>query len=257
MRLWIPCLIVSIGLICSYAYPEETPPAGKETADTVTNTIGMRLQLILPGKFLMGSESTEDEDEMPLHEVTITKPFYIGVYEVTQEEWTAVMENSPSKFPGPKRPVEQVSWDDVQDFLEKLSKKEKALYRLPTEAEWEFACRAGSKELFYWGDSWDDEYGWCKINGGGETHDVGSKKPNAWGLYDMSGNVFEWCQDWYAIYPEALEATDPQGASGGDARVLRGGSWSFQPEGCRSAYRYVNAPEGRYHFYGFRVVRSP
>ncbi len=153
-------------------------------ADTLKNAIGMEFRLIRPGTFKMGSPENEpgrSDDESPVREVTLTKPFYIGVCEVTQEQWTAVMGDNPSEFTGPKRPVEQVSWEDTQVFLKKLSEKEGVEYRLPTEAEWEYACRAGTQTQYYWGDTWDDAYAWCAGNSKNETHDVGTKKPNAWG----------------------------------------------------------------------------
>ncbi len=227
----------------------------------ITNSIGMKLRLIQPGTFKMGSpedEAGRDDDETPVREITLTKPFYIGVHEVTQAQWAEVMGNNPSNFVGRNRPVEMVSWEDAQAFLKKLSEKENVEYRLPTEAEWEYACRAGTETPYYWGEAWDDAYGWCNENSGGSTHDVGMKKPNAWGLYDMSGNVWEWCQDWYDKYPATFKDTDPPGPSGGSSRVLRGGSWNSYLQYCRSASRnpyYTPAYLNSSH--GFRVVRTP
>ena len=222
----------------------------RQTAQTageaITNSIGMQLVLIQPGTF-----------NNEVSEVTISKPFYMGIYPVTQEQWYVVMGTNPSRFTGPNRPVEQVSWDDAQSFLKKLSEKDGAKYRLPTEAEWEYACRAGTKTAYYWGDEWDDDYGWCHVNSSERTQDVGMKKPNPWGLYDMSGNVWEWCQDWYDRYPPLSSVTDPKGPASGERRVLRGGSWGNFPENCRSAHRSRSAPAGRGPDGGFRVVRTP
>ena len=162
--------------------------------------------------------------------MTITKPFYLGKYEVTQEQWEAVMGSNPSNFKGPKNPVEQVSWDDCQEFLDKLNAKaggQGGKFVLPTEAQWEYACRAGSTGKFCFGDDEKQlgEYAWYDENSDSKTHPVGEKKPNAWGLYDMHGNVWEWCQDWYGAYgAEAVD--DPSGPTTGSGRVFRGGGWN-------------------------------
>lgn len=228
--------------------------------DTITNSIGMKLKLIQPGTFRMGNPENEpghEVDETPACEVTLTKPFYIGIYEVTQEQWHSVMGNNPSKFVSPHRPVEEVSWKDTQEFLKRLSEKEKAEYRLPTEAEWEYACRAGSKTNYYWGDVWSDEYGWCDRNSGGKSQEVGMKRPNAWGIFDMSGNVYEWCQDLYDKYPPTSKRVDPKGALNSEYRVLRGGGWFVQLQKCRSANRANRPPTDKRGYVGFRVVREP
>jgi formylglycine-generating enzyme required for sulfatase activity len=231
---------------------------GKEIA----NTIGMRFRLIPAGKFQMGS-AKGDGDERPVHDVTITQPFYLGVTEVTQAQYEAVMGANPSRFKGANRPVESVSWDDAVAFCAKLSAKEAGVtYRLPTEAEWEYACRAGSRQAYYW--HWSDDlkddvgiedYAWYRENAGMGTQEVGKLKPNRWGLYDMSGNVWEWCADWHGDYP-AGAATDPTGAAGGSSRVIRGGSWSFPSQNCRSASRGGSSPPFRGDFLGFRLVRA-
>jgi formylglycine-generating enzyme required for sulfatase activity len=166
-----------------------------------TNSIGMKLVLIPAGEFMMGSPETEKDrspDESPQHKVRISKPFYMGAMEMTQAQWKAVMEeNNPSNFKGDDLPVEKVSWEDCQEFLKKLSAKEGKTYRLPTEAEWEYACRAGTTTRFNAGDDDKalDSVGWHEGNSESKTHPVGQKKPNAWGLYDMLGNVEEWCED--------------------------------------------------------------
>jgi len=169
------------------------------------------------------------------------------------------MGSNPSHFNngGDDCPVEQVSWDDAQEFIRKLNQKEGAdNYRLPTEAEWEYACRAGSTTAYCFGDDESrlKEYAWYDKNSDSKTHPVGLLKPNAWGLYDMHGNVWEWCQDWYGDYPSDA-ATDPIGATVGSYRVLRGGSWSYFARYCRAAYRDAYSPGGRRNYYGFRLVR--
>jgi formylglycine-generating enzyme required for sulfatase activity len=196
--------------------------------DKFTNSIGMKFVLIPAGEFTMGSPENEQgrDSNEPQHKVKITKPFYMQTTEVTQAQWKAVMGNNPSYFKGNDLPVETVSWDDAQEFIKKLSAKEGVKYRLPTEAEWEYACRAGSTTKFYFGEDESklDEYAWYHNNSDGKTHPVGQKKPNAWGLYDMHGNVWEWCQDWYgADYYKNSPAEDPQGPASAESRVLRGG----------------------------------
>ncbi len=238
-----------------------TPVSKEEPSDkdgVITNSIGMKFRLIEAGQFMMGSEKVR-LPEQPVHAVRITKPFYIGVYEVTQEQYKKVMGKNPSYFKGPNRPVEFISWDEAVMFCEKLSKKEGVNYRLPTEAEWEYACRAGTKTEYYWGDEIDGEYAWyCENSEKDKTHDVGQKKPNAWGLYDMSGNVYEWCSDQYAKdYYDTSPEKDPQGPKDGELRVMRGGASGILPGGCRSAYRYGVIPESFGLNLGFRIVRAP
>jgi formylglycine-generating enzyme required for sulfatase activity len=195
----------------------------------------------------------------------------MGVYEVTQEQYKAIMDKNPSNFKGAKNPVEWVSWDDAVEFCKKLSAKTGKTVRLPTEAEWEYACRAGTKTRFSFGDADADlhKYGnYCdKSNTDGlewqdkehnDGHDktapVGSYKPNAWGLYDMHGNVWEWCDDWYADSYVNAGTRDPQGSASGNLRVLRGGGWYFYPRDCRSAGRFRSDPGDRFVGIGFRVV---
>jgi formylglycine-generating enzyme required for sulfatase activity len=205
---------------------EGKAPAAVER--TITNRIGMTLVFIQPGTFTMGSpasESGREEDEKQ-HEVTLTRGFYLQTPPVTQGQWQAVMGDNPSEFKkcGDDCPVETVSWDDVQAFIKKLNAMDDdRIYRLPTEAEWEYACRGGSTTVFCFGDSDSalDEYAWFGGNSKESTHPVGQKKPNAWGLYDMHGNVWEWCQDWYADYP-GKPVRDPVGPGKGSGRVCRG-----------------------------------
>lgn len=223
---------------------------------TVVNSIGMEFVLIPAGTFVMGSERGEP-DERPTHQVTISKAFYLGKYEVTQEQWQAIMGNNPSMFRGtPRAPVEQVWWTDVQQFVAALNAKEGTqVYRLPTEAEWEYAAKAGTMTAYSFGDDASrlGEYAWFKDNAGGKTHPVGLLKPNPWGLYDMYGNVMEWVQDWYGTYP-AGAVTDPQGAPTGTHRMRRGCAWNNTATVCRSANRYSVAGF-RDDFLGFRLVR--
>jgi formylglycine-generating enzyme required for sulfatase activity len=192
------------------------------------------------------------------HRVTISRDFYLGKYPVTQAQWEAVMEDNPSHFKGARWPVENVSWEDCQQFIKKLNYQTgKDLYRLPTEAEWEYACRAGSITAYSFGDDKKHlgEYGWHSTNSGGEIHPVGQKIPNPWGFYDMYGNVWEWCKDWYAPYPRSL-VTDPEGPPSGSDRVLRGGCWFDAALRCRSGFRSFFSPDFHSSFFGFRLARN-
>jgi len=235
------------------------PPAPGEQID-LPKGVTMTLVRIPAGSFLMGSPATEkdhQENEGPQHKVTISKPFHIGMTEVTQEQYQAVMGVNPSRFKDPKNPVECVSWNDAVAFCKKLSAKTRRSVRLPTEAQWEYACRAGTKTRSYFGD--DDKplsiYSWHKYNSGGKTHPVGRRTPNAWGLYDMHGNVNEWCLDWYnkGYYAEAKER-DPQGPASGKYRILRSAAWDGSPWGHRSAWRGPGRPERGAASIGFRIV---
>ena len=190
------------------------------------------------------------------HEVTLTKPFYLGKYEVTQEQWEGVMGNNPSSTEGAKLPVTDVSWEDCQEFIKKLNASTKGVYRfrLPYEAEWEHACRAGTTTAYSFGANItpkDANYMDSKI---GKPVSVGSYKPNAFGLYDMHGNVWEWCEDWHGKYPFAV--TDPKGAATGERRVLRGGSFYFFELGARSSTRSYYKPSNRLNDLGFRLART-
>ena len=241
--------------------PAATRPGTPEPArppQTITNSLGMEFVLIPAGEFLMGS-ANGDKDERPVHTVRISQAFYLEKYEVTQGQWEAVMGTNPSQFKGdPKRPVEQVSWEDAQEFIRKLNAKEGGTkYRLPTEAEWEYAARAGSTTAYSFGDDVTQlgEYAWYDQNAGNTTHPVGQRKPNAWGLYDMHGNVWEWVQDWYGDYAAAT-VTDPQGSSSGSVRVIRGGGWFGNAGDCRAAYRSYAPPGDRIADCGLRLLRT-
>ena len=242
----------------------------------ITNSIGMKLVLIPKGTFMMGSPESEQgrQKNENQHEVMISKDYYLGVYEVTQAQYEKVIGKNPSLYQGAivgnenaDLPVENVSWHDAVEFCKKLSdlpeeKKAGRVYRLPTEAQWEYACRAGSKTAY----SFDDEegllpeYGWFNRNSSNRTHTVGLLEPNAWGLYDMHGNIWEWCSDWYEEYPNGA-VSDPTGRKEGSLRVHRGGSWDVVAASCRSADRYRLNPSPRggngLEDYGFRVALSP
>jgi formylglycine-generating enzyme required for sulfatase activity len=235
-----------------------------EKAVDLGDGVALELVLVPAGRFRMGSpakEARRDDDEAQ-HWVRVTKPFYMGKCEVTQEQWAKVMGTDPSHFKGAKNPVEHVSWDDSQEFLKKLNGlgKEPGQFRLPTEAEWEWACRAGTRTRFCSGDADGAlaEYAWSDANGN-STRPAGTRKPNAWGLFDMHGNVWEWCGDWYGAYGGGwMPKQDPAGPATGWGRVLRGGSWGADPGTCRSAIRVKNVPaSGSEYFFGFRVVAVP
>jgi formylglycine-generating enzyme required for sulfatase activity len=218
---------------------------------------GLNLEMVwIPaGTFRMGSEKG-DSDEKPVHTVTLDG-FWIGKYEVTQRQYEALMGTNPSSFKGPNRPVEMVSWDDAAAFCRKLSQATGKTYTLPTEAQWEYACRAGSTGEYCFGDGESQlgEYAWYSANSGTQTHDVGGKRPNAWGLYDMHGNVWEWCTDWYESYSASSGQRNPTGPATGSARVLCGGAWGGAAPGVRSANRNWFDPPGGDSGDGFRVCR--
>jgi formylglycine-generating enzyme required for sulfatase activity len=265
--------------------PEPPTPKRPKVA-----TSGLVKMVQVPaGRFLMGSPSDEpgrDDDEGPQHSVTISRPFLIGATEVTQGQWRTVMGSNPSHFSscGDECPVESVNWHEAVDFCNRLSDREGLSrcyqgvgenvtwnhsctgYRLPTEAEWEYAARAGSTTPFASGrisasgndcqaDGNLEVMGWYCQNSGSKTHPVGQKQANAWGLYDMQGNVWEWVWDWKGNYPSG-SVTDPTGPGGGSGRVLRGGSWLYVARFCRSANRDISVPGDRDSGLGFRLSRS-
>jgi formylglycine-generating enzyme required for sulfatase activity len=271
------------------------PPVAHTPEKARTNSLGMKLVRIEPGEFLMGSiegqinllmwlfsesRRASFDDEQPQHSVRITRPFFLGVHQVTQGQYQSIMGDNPSRFEGSDElPVESVSWFDAVQFCNKLSERENRSpcyriygtkvsvlngngYRLPTEAEWEYACRSGSSMLYPFGDdaseigehilAWSAWYG---SNSQDTTHPVGQKRPNSWGLYDMLGNVWEWCQDAYdAAYYTNSPPGDPPGPAAGSRRVIRGGSWVNDARFCRPASRDRSTPEGRDNHLGFRVA---
>ncbi|HOE12043.1 MAG TPA: SUMF1/EgtB/PvdO family nonheme iron enzyme [bacterium] len=224
----------------------------------------LEMVCIPSGTFIMGASEGQYgfyiSDELPSHQVTITRCFYLGKYEVTQAQWEAVMENNPSHFNGqPNHPVESVSWEECQEFLRRLNGLGEGVFRLPTEAEWEYACRVGSNTRYFWGEDPDDieidQYTWYKDNSSGTTHDVGLKSPNPWQLHDMVGNVFEWCEDWYEPYV-ADPQVDPIGQSPEYGRNMRGGSWAHTSRFCQPTDRSYRIPTEAYDYVGFRVLRE-
>ncbi len=244
----------------------------KEISVDLGKGIKMQMILIPAGEFIMGSPSSEKErdNNEAQHKVRITKPFYLAKYEVTQEQWEAVMGNNPSHFKGARNPVERVSWNDCQNFIEKLNRIVPGDgFRLPTEAEWEYAARAGTTTPFHYGNSLSSNQANFRGNypyGGaskgpdrGKTLPVGTFSPNSFGLYDIHGNVYEWCSDWYdKNYYNNSPVNDPKGpGSGSEGRVLRGGSWVGYAGFCRSAVRNWTYPDYGDDFFGFRCARTP
>jgi len=269
--------------------PQPAPAPAVQPAAKPETPAPANMVRINGGTFTMGSPTNEperSEDEGPQHQVTVSS-FYMGKYEVTQKEYQDVMGTNPSSFQGDNLPVEKVSWYDAIEYCNKRSQKEGLTpaytinknqsdpnnkstskvkwtvtwnrnangYRLPTEAEWEYACRAGTTTAYNTGAVISDNTGWYSANSGNTTHLVGQKSANTWGLYDMHGNVWEWCWDWYGNYSNEAQ-TDPVGAVSGSDRVLRGGGLNGSAEYCRSAYRYIYYPYNRSYGLGFRLVRN-
>ncbi|HEV3258195.1 MAG TPA: SUMF1/EgtB/PvdO family nonheme iron enzyme, partial [Gemmataceae bacterium] len=280
----VVCVLLAVGALGEWVWPgflaevlaevrerwqKAFPPKPeRQPGDIITNSLGMKLAWIPPGAFMMGSPPDEvrrNADETQ-HKVTLTKGFYLGVYQVNQEQWQALMGNNPSHFKEEKDlPVEMVAWADCQEFLKRLSEKEGQEYRLPTEAEWEYACRAGTTTPYYFGETISTDqanYDGTFVYGKGKqgvyrqkTTPGGSFPPSAWGLGDMHGNVWEWCADWYGAYPTG-EVVDPQGPPSGEFHVLRGGSYFDVPADVRSASRLGHAPSLPYGTVGFRVATT-
>ncbi|MBA2732129.1 MAG: SUMF1/EgtB/PvdO family nonheme iron enzyme [Acidobacteria bacterium] len=270
-KVWlgVAAFLVTIGLAIAVSlgvFSSKTDSVSNPLGDTratssndsrrqsVTNGIGMEFVYVPAGSFMMGSENGEAY-EKPVHQVTIREGFYMGKYEVTQAQWQQVMGNNPSNFKGDNLPVETVSWDDAQEFIRKLNAQNDGYrYRLPSEAEWEYACRAGTTGD-YAGEV--DAMGWYAKNSGKKTHPVGQKQANSFGLYDLHGNVLEWCEDWYHDSYNGAPTDGSAWISGGDqqSRVLRGGSWLFDSPFLRSAVRESFDPgDSRYYVHGVRVV---
>lgn len=263
--------------LISYGIAEATPA----TDENANDSSRIELVRISAGTFMMGALGDDDKassNERPRHKVEISRDFYVGKYPVTQELWEAVMGNNPSHFKGDARPVGMVSWFDCVEFCNKLSElenKELAYiingenvscnwtakgYRLLTEGEWEYCARGGESHL-YAGSNNVDEVAWYSENSGSKTHSVGQKKPNGFGLYDMSGNVWEWCWDWFdsEVYQSrpvtgGEPTSDPRGPTSGSYRVVRGGRWASYPSGMRASIRYYYGPTNRSNGFGFRLV---
>ncbi|MBN1895375.1 formylglycine-generating enzyme family protein [bacterium] len=256
--------------------------SGQDSLKSYVNPWGMEFVFIPAGTFMMGTPDPDcppddpatpaneteicldavNVDERPYHQVRISTPFYMGKYEVMQSEWRNIMESNPSGFVEPeggkdtgRRPVEQVSWDDIQAFVRKLSEMDpQSVYRLPTEAEWEYACKAGTTGPFYGRPR--DALMWYDRNSGHVTHEVGQAKANAWGLHDMLGNVWEWCGDWYGLsYYAQSPSEDPRGSEKGERRVIRGGGiYDWSNQSC-ATFRCSGPPDDRCNTVGFRLVR--
>lgn len=210
----------------------------------------------------MGSGAAEkgrNDNEGPIRNVTISKPFYMGIYEVTQKQYNAVMASNPSKFIEPDNPVEQISWEQAMLFCKKISETTKIKVTLPTEAQWEYAARAGSQTRYYFGDDDSElgDYAWYDKNSKKRTHPVGLKNPNKFGLYDMHGNAYEWCMDWYQSNYTNLTIKDPVGPKSGLNHVIRGGGWYSDAEICRSANRSYGTPDYHNTGLGFRLIIVP
>lgn len=288
-------LAVALGTGQAEAAPKKKAATSSSSASvkpiaSFTNSIGMVFVKVPSGSFTMGSQTASvncpaddpftarneyeecqsqarsnapPEDETPARTVTISNDFWIGQFEVTQAQWYAVMGNNPSEFKSDKVgedsrnfPVEKVSWEDVQQFISRLEQRDGKKYRLPTEAEWEYACKSGGKDQKYCGGNNLDALAWYRDNSGNRTHRVGTKRPNGLGIYDMSGNVWEWCNDWYhRTYYQWGRATDPAGVDTGETRVSRGGGWDYAADSARAASRYSGSPDRRLgYILGFRLV---
>jgi len=273
-------ILLSLMLIlvqgCKRKEPNENPQKTAGAPSEIKGEAGTEMVLLEAGRFTMGDEN---EIDAPPHEVAISS-FYIDKYPVTQEQYEKIMNDNPSRWKGGKNPVEQVRWSDAVKYCNARSLKEGLQpcydlntwqcnfeangYRLPTEAEWEYACRAGSKTAYFFGDSPSkiSDYAWVDENSNGKPHPVGQKKPNPWGLYDICGNVWEWCNDFYQVdYYQQSPTEDPRGPKEGETKVVRGGAWKFSADSCRSGYRYNEAPGYSdvcfgYDIYGFRCVKN-
>ncbi|MFC1885135.1 formylglycine-generating enzyme family protein [Thermodesulfobacteriota bacterium] len=270
-RTCYPLLAVSvlILLICPIGGKAQATKHSSDLLSFSLDGVSFRMVRVSAGSFVMGNPSNEPKRsyEESQHKVTLTQDFYLGETEVTQGLWRAVMGNNPSlfKYCGDDCPVERVSWEDCQKFIRKLNQMTGKQFRLPTEAEWEYACRAGTTTPFHAGKclgavqaNYRGNFpmpGCGKGPNRGKTMPVASFKPNAWGLYDMHGNVWEWCQDWYGDYPD-VPVADPVGPSSGLYRIRRGGSWFDFARDCRSAHRRWFTPDTRYDILGFRLALS-
>lgn len=270
-------LLISILLHgCKRKAPDDAGNAQGRSGSVSQTDSGPEMVMIAGGRFSMGDE---DEIDATPHEVVVS-PFYMDKYLVTQSEYERVMGDNPSRWKGGGNPVEQVRWSDAARYCNKRSELEglqpcydldswqcdfeAAGYRLPTEAEWEYACRAGTKTAYYFGDSPSklSDHAWFEDNAGGKPRPVGGKPANPWGLYDMHGNVWQWCNDFYQVdYYQQSPERDPRGPKTGETKVVRGGAWKFSADSCRSGYRYNENPGYAdvcfgYDIYGFRCVRN-
>jgi formylglycine-generating enzyme required for sulfatase activity len=238
---------------------------GKKNEKPFHTSLGIDFVLIPAGSFMMGLSPEEllhsrYTNALPKHPVRVSRPFYMSRHEITQRQWRVVMGENPSHFKGKDRPVENITWHQVQEFIRRLNLRDHTRsYRLPTEAEWEYACRAGSVTQFCFGDDREklDRYGWYCRNSDFETHPVGKLRPNDWGLYDMHGNAAEWCQDWYEGYPRTgVFRSDPSGPASGTEKIIRGGAWDQAASFCRSAARSRNVTNDGSVLVGFRLAKD-
>ena len=252
-------LLIVIILITLSLEVKVTPTVAAKTGNTYTEKVdGVSIEMvhIKGGTFNMGSNNGES-NEKPIHSVTVSS-FYMGKYEVTNREYMIYDPKHKGCWSEKNYPVECISWDDAVGYCKWLSKKTGKSYRLPTEAEWEYACRGGTTTEYYWGDDMDGSYCWYCSNSDSKLHPVGEKLPNPYGLYDMNGNVWEWCSDWYGEnYYSHSSSTNPQGPSSGSGRVWRGGCCYNYDHYCRSGIRYFYSPGYRNGYLGFRLVMKP
>ncbi|MFP4259728.1 MAG: formylglycine-generating enzyme family protein [Opitutales bacterium] len=255
---YLACFLTALTASCATGAP-------KQKSVALPSGPNLHFTAIPAGSFRMGSPEDErgrQADEGPVREVHIRKAFYMGIYEVTQSQWEAVMGENPSVFQtfpdSGEHPVDRVSWHDAQAFIDKLNALGLGRFRLPTEAEWEYACRAGTETRYHWGTDASDwqvhDYAWAFPLAEGRSHPVGQNKPNAWGLYDMSGNVWEWCEDWRSDRYDPADTLNPKGAAEGTKKVYRGGSWFNKPATLRSANRNGHPPDERQTNTGLRLV---
>lgn len=276
-KLALASCITALVLLAVSCKQADQPPPATAAPPVITTPSGVTMVAIPAGSFEMGSAASREKDEAP-HSAYVSA-FYMDQYEVTQEHFEKVLGRNPSRWKEPKNPVEQIRWKDAAEYANTRSRLEglepaydpktwrcnfeSAGYRLPTEAEWEYACRAGTATRYSFGRDAAQlgQCAWFKGNADKAAHTVRQKRPNPWGLYDMHGNVAEWCGDFYAGTYNGLGAADPRGAATGTERVLRGGSWASSPEACRSSARAAEAPGFAdvcfgYEMYGFRCVRA-
>ncbi|MDD2717180.1 MAG: formylglycine-generating enzyme family protein [Candidatus Wallbacteria bacterium] len=249
---------INLLLLLSVLFPFQ---AGAESPPTLEINIDgavMQFVLIRAGEFQMGCLESDLSEETPQHTVKISKDFYLGKFEVTQGQWQAVMGTNPSLFKGNSLPVEQVNWDECCEFAGTLTSRKIGIFRLPTEAEWEYAARAGTDSRYWWGTFAEPDYLWYYDNGQNRTHPVGLKKPNPWGLYDMLGNVWEWCRDSFeADYYQRSPVENPLNQAAGIDKVLRGGSFWCYPYFCRAQLRNHSPARVWSQMYGLRLVYLP
>ena len=281
MKHYIPLVFIlftTLALLngCKRKAPDNVSKKAAENPGEIKAESGIEMALIPAGKFTMGDK---DEVDAQPHEIFVSS-FYIDKYPVTQQQYKKVMSENPSRWKSDKNPVEQVRWSDAVKYCNTRSRKEGLQpcydlqtwrcnfdangYRLPTEAEWEYACRAGTTTKYFFGNDSSKltDYAWLDENSSGKPHPVGQKKPNPWGLYDMSGNVWQWCNDFYQVdYYQQSPEKNPRGPDDGETKVVRGGAWKFSADSCRSGYRYNEDPGYSdvcfgYDIYGFRCVRN-